>query len=64
MEQIARTLHEAREAKAEAKALAKYKDRLNPPRPVGSTNNISAPKIKTKADLIASLDADLGDDWG
>lgn len=62
-ETIAQSLHNARYSKLEQEILGKYKDRLNPPKPVGATNVVAAPKIKNDRDLIDSLDAEFGADW-
>jgi hypothetical protein len=62
---IAKQIDDRRFTGYEARVIAKYgKDRLMPPQPTAQNGHIAPPKGNTDDDLIAYLDATLGDDWG
>jgi hypothetical protein len=63
VEDLARGLHNRRAKLLEQEFSSKYKERLNPPKPVAQNGSTSKRVIKTDDELSNELDAMLGPDW-
>lgn len=63
IEALAKELHEQRYKALENEFTAKYKNRVNPPKPVTPTGSSYRRDLRNDDEMAAELDAMLGPDW-
>lgn len=63
IEDLAKQIHEDRYKRLEQEFTAKYKDRLNAPKPVTPNGSTTKRVLRNDDDVISELDAMFGPDW-